>query len=172
VLPQATWDGHEGIELLRRWAAASLPRPPVACLLGAEVAAVRPGAVTCTVPASPWLCSMSGFLYGGALALLADLAMTGAVQSLLPAGTAWAVMDLTIRFLHPVAPDGRLLTARAQVVHRGHRIAVATSEIASADGKLTAHADCSIQLLPHRRWSDVAASTDEPHHLGDGPVPA
>ena len=81
--------------------------------------------------------------------MLADYAMHGAVQCV----------------AHAV-PAG---SARARVVHRGRRIAVAGAEISTADGRLAVLADASVMLLPHRSWDEIVALTDESHDVGVAP---
>lgn len=165
VLEQEVWDTVPGVELLHGWAAGTVPRSPLSNLIGARVEEVAEGEVVCSIPASPWFCSTSGALYGGALALLADYAILGAVQSLQPPGCAWASLDLNVRYLRPLAPDGGRLRGRARVVHRGRRLAVATAEIASDDGHPAVLADASVLLLPGIRWSALERLTDQPHEL-------
>ncbi len=57
-------------------------------------------------------------LYGSAIAMLADTAIDGTVQTTLPAGTALAPVNLKVYFLRPVSPDGRDLLARGTVIYR------------------------------------------------------
>ena len=103
------------------------------------------------MPASEWLCApVQGRLYGGAIAMLAGTAIDGAVQTTLPAGTAFGPVDLKVYFLRPVAPDGRDLTARGTVIHRGRSMAIGTSEVFDADGKKVAVATGSSVILPGR----------------------
>jgi len=65
------------------------------------------GKTTWKMPASGWLCSLiQGRLYGGAIAMLAGTAIDGTVQTTLPAGTAFAPVDLKVYFLRPVHPMG------------------------------------------------------------------
>jgi uncharacterized protein (TIGR00369 family) len=162
ILPQQVWDSTNGIDLLRGWQRGTLPRSPLSNLIGAQVLQVGEGEITCAIPASPWFCGIGGTLYGGVLALLADYAIHGAVQSVLSPGTAWATLDLKVRFLRPIITDGHQVQARARVVHRGHRIAVAAVEILAA-GKVAALADAAVMLLPHRPWAGLTKLTDEPH---------
>jgi uncharacterized protein (TIGR00369 family) len=165
VLSQELWHTQDGITMLRGWQAGTLARSPLSHLLGGQVEHVEEGAIRCTFPVSRWLCGMGGTFYGDAVGLMADYAMHGAVQSMLPAGTTWATLDLKIRFLHPMTPDTRPLTARARVVHKGRHIAVTAAEISTGDHKLAALADASIMLLPHRSWAELAALTDEIHEV-------
>jgi acyl-coenzyme A thioesterase PaaI-like protein len=52
-------------------------------------------------------------------------------------------------------PDGRDLTARAEVVHRGRTLAIASCRIENADGKLVALATGTSMYLPGRPASLV-----------------
>ena len=59
----------------------------------------------------------------------AKSAVAGAVQTLAPARTAYRALDVKVNYLRPVFSDKRDLTARAEVVHRGRQIVIATAEI-------------------------------------------
>lgn len=142
-----------------------MPRSPLSNLLGAQVEQVGEGMVVCSIPASGWFCGMGGAVYGGALALLADYAVLGAVQSLQPPGRAWATLDLNVRYLRPLSPGGGRLYARARLVHHGHRRAVTSVEITDSDPRPAVLADASVILLPGLRWSDLDRLTDETHEL-------
>ncbi len=161
VVPQDVWDRMDGIEVMRAWQRGELQRTPLSNLLGAEVRRVEEGAVTLTMPASPWFGGMSGAFYGGALALFADYGIHGAVNSTVPARTSWATLDLRVRFLRPVMPDRRPLEVRARVAHRGRRIAVVSAQVLTAERTVAAMADASVMLLPDRPWSHSTATIDE-----------
>jgi uncharacterized protein (TIGR00369 family) len=103
-----------------------------------------------------------GRLYGGATALIAGLAVEGAIETTVPARTAFSAVDLKTYFLRPVAPDGRELRARGSVSYRGRTVAIATSEVMDADGKEVAVATGSALILPGR-----AAALAQPSGLPD-----
>ena len=152
VLGQEFWDSLPGIDIVRQIVGGGL-RPPVTLLLDLRGTDVREGEVTMTMPASPWLCNAFGTVYGGAIAMLADVATTLAVGSTVPAATAYSPLDATVHFLRPVLPDPQaLLTARARVTHRGRTIAVTSCEITDSRGKLAAQASGSTLILPGRPW--------------------
>lgn len=163
VLPQETFDGMSGLEMMRAWERGDLPHEPLACLFGIELLAVGDGKVACSMPASQWFTTAGGTFYGGAIALLADHALNGAVHTTVDAGTSYATLDLKVNFLRPVIPDGRPLEARASVVHRGRSIAVATVEVLTADAKTAALANSSTMILPARPWrpGEPTAPIDE-----------
>jgi uncharacterized protein (TIGR00369 family) len=163
VIAQDVWDRMSGLEMMRAWRRGELPMSPLSILLDEKAVDCAEGRFACAMPASQWLCTAGGTFYGGAVALLADWAMHGAVHTTLDAGTSWGTLDLKVNFLRPVVPDGRDLEARAQVVHRGKTIAVTTAEVVGADGKTVALATSSAMLMPGRPWQPTrpAAPIDD-----------
>jgi uncharacterized protein (TIGR00369 family) len=102
------------------------------------------------MPLTGWLNTPWGWPQGGFIAALADSALSMAVQTTVPAGTAFATIDLKVNFLRPPAAEGSPLHAHASVLHRGRSLAVATASITNASGRLVALATGSAQLLPGR----------------------
>ena len=152
-LSQDIWDRMSGLEILRAHMAGELPVPPITHLTGLRVIAAEEGTCTFVLPATEWLCSPLARLEGGAIALLADTAIATAIQTTVPPRTAYAPLDLKVNFLRPVAPDGRGLIGRGDVVQRGRSIAVANAELQTQDGKRVALATGTAMLLPGRPWS-------------------
>ena len=155
-------DAYGGYALWRSYVSGDLDPPPLHYLTGARPVAVEEGAITWTMPASRWLCSPTGFIEGGFLVYLADTAIATATDTLTPAGTASAAIDVTVKFIRPAPPDGRDLTAVGRVVHHGRSLSVAAAEIRNADGKLVATALGSSMLLPGRTLSRPVVVEDEP----------
>ena len=56
-----------------------------------------------------------------------------AVQTTIPAGFAFAGLDLKVNFLRPVFPDASELTARAEVVHPGRLAQRAADPVGEGD---------------------------------------
>jgi uncharacterized protein (TIGR00369 family) len=153
--------------MLRRCIADRDAAPPIHHLTGLRPIEALEGRCSFVLPASPWLASPAPVLYGGAIALLADAALSGAVMTINPAGASFALLDLKLNFLRPVLPDGGLMTAIATLAHRGRTMAVATAELYNEDGKRIALASASAMLLPSRPWSDLAGIADR-----EAPEPA
>lgn len=151
VQPQDVFDRLSGLEVLQRCVTGDLTGPPLAHLTGVRPVSAAAGSSEWVMPASEWLCSpVPGRLYGGATALIAGLAVEGSIETTVPAGTAFATVDLKIYFVRPVAPDGGELRARGMVVHRGRTVAVATSEVVDGEGRKVALATGSGLVLPGR----------------------
>ena len=155
ILDTEIWRARSGLEILRAQLAGSLPHAPIHHLLGVRLIEVAEGTSALSMPASGWLTSMTGMVLGGVTACLADLALAAAVQTTVPAGTAFAPSDLRTQFVRPIPADGGSIIARASVVHRGRSVALTRAEVTNERGKLLALANSSAVILPGRR-ADLA----------------
>jgi uncharacterized protein (TIGR00369 family) len=150
VFPQSEFDRLSGREMLEGWVRGELPNPPVAELIGFRVTEAGDGEAEMTMPCTGWLSTALGTVQGGFIAMLAELTMTSAVFSTVEPGTAIAPLDLKVNFMRPVPPDGRDLTAKAEIVHRGRTISITSCRVTNADGKPVALATGSAMYLPGR----------------------
>jgi uncharacterized protein (TIGR00369 family) len=150
VIPQATWDELDGLEVLRRQIAGELPPPPIHRLTGMRGVEATEGSATMVLPLTAWLTSPAGTVQGGVTAMLADASMMAAALTTAPRGTTIAGLDLKVNYLRPVFADGSELVSRAQIVHSGRTIAIVRAEISNADGKPAAVATGSAMYLADR----------------------
>jgi uncharacterized protein (TIGR00369 family) len=183
------WQQTPGLEVMRQIVDGALP--PCLRLLGVRAVAAGEGTMTMAMPASGWLCNAFGLVYGGAIAFLADAAITLGVGTTVPQATAFSTVDLKLYLLRPVLPADGELMARATVSHRGRTIAIADCEITGPDGALVAQATGSVLIVPGRHWerpvqvaeeittesnrvlttvlfTDIVGSTQRAAELGDG----
>jgi len=137
-------------EQMRPFIEGEVPLPPIHHLTGLTPVESRPTTSTWSMPASPWWRSAAGIFPGGALAVVADAALGGAVYGGLPQGTVLATSELTMNFVRPATPDSRELTARAGLIHAGSRQGLSDARVEDADGRLLAHASsrCVLRKLP------------------------
>jgi uncharacterized protein (TIGR00369 family) len=158
VLGQEVWEQLPGLEVLRAQIAGELPAPPLHHLLGVSLRDASVGSARFEMPASEWLCAPArGRVQGGAVALLAEAALSSAIQTTLQAGSALAPIDVKINYLRPLAADGRLAVAAGEVVHAGRSLAVANATVLDAGGRKVAVATGSAMLLADRPASLGAA---------------
>lgn len=151
VLDQEIFATRTGLELMRGLVSGELPLPPADCLLGTRPVEAAEGTCTFSMPATGWVTSPTGLVLGGVTACLADFALDAAIHTTVPPGTAVAPTDLRVQFIRPAPGDGRQVTARATVVHRGRGLACARAEVTSGEAKLLALANASALVLPGRR---------------------
>lgn len=151
IVPEGVWQTTSGLDVLLGQVAGRISMPPIHRLTGLHPTEVAQDEVTFVMPASEWLCAPPrDRVQGGAVALLAETALSAASLTRMPAGTALAPVDLKVNYLRPLAADGRRAYARGRVVHTGRRIAVANAEVFDADGKAIAVATGSAMVLPDR----------------------
>ncbi len=150
VIPQEVFERRSGLEILRDVIAGELPRPPIYHLTGLRLTDAVEGETVVVLPCSKWLSTSAGTVQGGFTAMLAESAMTAAAFSTAPADTAVATLDFKVNYLRPVFPDGKEMTARARILHRGRTLVVAAAELTNAEGKQVALATGSSMYLPGR----------------------
>jgi uncharacterized protein (TIGR00369 family) len=150
IIGQDVWAELSGAEILARQLAGELPPPPLHHLTGVRLTEFGEGWATFAMPRSEWLASPTGRLQGGAIAMLADFAMLGAVETTAPAGLAFAGLDLKTNFLRPVTPGEGELVARGEIVHAGRTLAITRATVMNPEGKPVMLATGSSIYLPGR----------------------
>jgi uncharacterized protein (TIGR00369 family) len=136
-----------GLDYLRAIVDGDIPRPPVASLLGMELARVDRGRAVFTLEPGEHLYNPIGSVHGGMLTTLLDSALGCAVHSTLDAGVAYTTVDLSVTFLRPVTRDTGRLTCEAEVIHTGRKVATARAQIVDGDGRLYATATTTCIIL-------------------------
>jgi uncharacterized protein (TIGR00369 family) len=149
-LSQEVFARRSGLEILEDVISGELPRPPLHYLTGMGLTEASDGEAVAVLPCSKWLSTSAGTVQGGFTAMLAEFAMAAAAFSTAPADTAVATLDFKVNYLRPVFPDGKDLTARARVVHRGRTLVIVAAELTNAEGKAVALATGSSMYLPGR----------------------
>jgi len=139
-----------GLEFLYAVRDGTLPRPPIAQLMGFSLVEVEPGLAVfeCTPDESVY--NPIGLVHGGLVCTLADSAAGCAVQSTLEAGVAYTSIDINVTYLRPVTKDTGLIRATGRVTKPGRRVAYATVEVADRTGKLVAQATSSCLVMDTR----------------------
>ncbi|MCA1656237.1 MAG: PaaI family thioesterase [Actinobacteria bacterium] len=118
--------------------------PPLERLTGLHGVMARNGEATYALPATGWLCAPPpGRVQGGAVAMLAEAAMTAAARTAAPHGIVFSPVELKLNYLRPLSADGREAHARARVVNAGRRFIVVGVEVRDADQRLIAVASGS-----------------------------
>ena len=138
--------GMTGLEFIRRL--MTEPGVPMLSTIGYRIAEVESGRVVVECEVGEHLYNPIGVVHGGVAATLLDTAAGCAVHTVLPVGTAYTSLDLSVRFLRPVTLDIGPVRAVGTVVNRGRRTALASAELRDASDRLLAHATSSCMLFP------------------------
>jgi len=143
--------GERGyLEMFDAWQRDELPAPPVCSFFGLRPVEHAPATMMWALPATEWLNNAFGVIYGGALAILADSAIAGAIWMTMDRGQVLASLNLHVYFFRPVLADGRDMVGRGTVTRSGKSLRVASAEVFDADGNLVAMGTGSGKVVSDR----------------------
>ena len=111
----------------------SFASQPFINFLGASLDKVEPGAIDIVLAVRPELTQQHGYVHGGALTTLGDVAAAYAAMTLAPATQTILTTELKVNFLRPA--NTASLVARARVIKPGRALCVADCNIVDASEK-------------------------------------
>lgn len=126
--------GGTMLDYCQKLMAGEVPIPPVAHLIGMNMAAVRPGCVVIELEAGKRHASPLGTVHGGILCAIADAAMGLAYATTLNETETFATVELKINFLRPVW-QGRL-RAEGKVISSGRNLGLVECDVTDQDQRL------------------------------------
>ena len=136
-----------GIDYLRGIMSRELPAPPIAQLLGMDIASVEDGEVVFTLPPHPSHYNPIGVVHGGVLSTALDTVTGCAVHSTLAAGWGYTSIDLNVSYLRGVTLESGLVTFTGRVIKRGRRVMFTSAEGVDAAGNVVATATSSLLVM-------------------------
>jgi uncharacterized protein (TIGR00369 family) len=110
---------------------------PALHALGIEVVELSPGHAEVRLPERADLTQHDGYVQGGLVGTLADVAGGCATATLLPPGRVGMTADYTVKLL---APARGTLTGRGRVISARRSTSVAAADVLDADGTVCATA--------------------------------
>jgi uncharacterized protein (TIGR00369 family) len=137
-------DGRSFLQAMQR---DEIAPPAIAEVLGMRLIALGEDWVEFAMTAQTHMLNLLGTLHGGALAVLVDSALTGALIVRLPRGKACTTTDFQMRFFRPVRPSDEVLTCRGTLINMGRTVAATEARVTTAAGKLIAHGTSSLAIL-------------------------
>jgi uncharacterized protein (TIGR00369 family) len=129
-----------GLPFLEAIRDGRLPPPPVTRLLGFALTEVEAGRAVFECEPAEAHYNPIGSVHGGVISTLLDSALSCAVHSTLPAGTAYTTAELKVNFVRPLVTGTGRVRAEGRVIHVGGRLATAEARLTDAGGRLYAHA--------------------------------
>jgi uncharacterized protein (TIGR00369 family) len=138
---------QDGASFLQAILDGTLPGVPIAHALDFRLVSVQPGVVVFEFTPAEFHYNPIGSVHGGMIATLCDSACGCAVQSVLPAGSHYTSLDLSVKFLRPVTAATGLMTCEGTVTSIGGRSALAQARLTDAHGKLYAHATSTCMIF-------------------------
>lgn len=137
-MPTAT----DGTDIMRQF----LPASPFPAHLGIELVEIDDGRAQLRLPFRDEVVTIGTVVHGGAIATLVDTAAMAAAWAgaEVPDQLRGSTVGLTVNYLAPA--DGTDVTASAEVVRRGRRLATVRVDATTDDGTLVATALVTYQL--------------------------
>lgn len=113
-------------------------------LLNMKISEISKGKATLEMTLKDEMKIPGGVMYGGAIASIADSAVAIALFSLVGQDTKVATIDLNVNYLEPVRSD---IIAKAEIIHKGSKIATGEVEITDEEGKTVAKANANYAII-------------------------
>jgi uncharacterized protein (TIGR00369 family) len=133
---------------------ASFARQRFMSRIGAEMTRVAPGEVSIDLPFDPELTQQHGFLHGGAIASVLDVACGFAASTLMPAEAGVLTIEFKINFLAPGAGERFRFTGRVR--RTGRTVTFVDGDaIAVADGRARTVATMQATMMTVQGRDDV-----------------
>lgn len=133
------------LDNLGRLVRGEVQPPPIAQLIGFQVASVQHGEAVVELEASDTHANPMGTLHGGVLCDIADAAMGIAFASTLEDGESFTTLELKINFLRPVWKEK--LRAVGKVIKRGRMVGLVECDVTNVEGALVARSSSTCMVL-------------------------
>lgn len=136
-----------GLDYLQAMLDGSIPPPPIASHINLEMVDVSPGVAIMAATPDESHYNPIGSVHGGFFATLLDSVCGCAVQTTLPAGTAYTTLDLNVSFLRGITTDTGRVIATGRVTKPGSRAAFVEADIVDAAGRRLATATSTCLVI-------------------------
>ena len=123
-----------------------LPSPPFAELMQMKAIVSEPGRVVFTCALDDSMRNAAGAIHGGVACMVLDTVAGCALQSTLPAGRAFASVEIKVNYLRAILLKSGPLTATGTVVKSGPRVAFAECVMIDESGVLVATASSTLLI--------------------------
>lgn len=137
-----------GLEFLTALMEGTVPAPPMGRLIGMRLLSVGPGEVVFGCAPDESTYNPIGMIHGGLACTMLDSAAGCAVQSTLPAGTAYTSVEIKVSYLRALRAGRGELRAHGWVTKPGRRIAFAEADLRDPDGVVMATASSTCLVIP------------------------
>jgi uncharacterized protein (TIGR00369 family) len=137
-----------GLDYLQAMVDGGLPAAPIASHINMEFVSVEPGIAVMAATPDESHYNPIGSVHGGFFATLLDSVCGCAVQTTLPAGTAYTSLDLNVSFLRGITTETGRVIATGRVTKPGSRAAFVEADIKDGEGRLLATATSTCLVFP------------------------
>jgi uncharacterized protein (TIGR00369 family) len=142
---------YDGLGFLNAIIDGTLPKPPIADLLGFDIVEAQKGkAVFEGLPEFRHY-NPIGTVHGGFAMTLMDSCMSCAVQTTLGKGEIYTTLELKVNLVRPITKDTGVIRATGRLIHRGRTTGTADGDLRDAAGNLLAHGTTTCIIFPAKK---------------------
>jgi uncharacterized protein (TIGR00369 family) len=142
---------YDGIGFLKAIIDGTLPKPPIADLLGFDIVEAETGkAVFACVPDFKHY-NPIGTVHGGLAMTLLDSCMSCAIQTTLAKGEIYTTLEVKVNLVRAITKDTGLVHATGRLIHRGRTTGTSEGDIRDAAGNLFAHGTTTCVIFPAKK---------------------
>ena len=151
VAPMETILRYDGLGFLKAIIDGSLPRPPIAALLGFDLVEAEPGKAVFEGLPEYHHYNPIGTVHGGLALTLMDSCMSCAVQTLLKQGEIYTTLEVKVNLIRAITKDTGKIRATGRIIHRGRTTGTAEGDVRDGAGNLLAHGTTTCMIFPAKR---------------------
>ncbi|HYR67223.1 MAG TPA: PaaI family thioesterase [Reyranella sp.] len=148
VVPLEQVRALDGLDLFKGLMEGRLPAPPIAKVLGFQVAEVERGRVVFTYTPVFDHYNPLGTVHGGVAATLLDSVMGCCVHTTLKAGIGYTTVEIKVNYVRAMTDKTGPVRVEGKVINVGSRIATAEGRLHDREGRLLAHGTTTCLIFP------------------------
>jgi uncharacterized protein (TIGR00369 family) len=148
VTPIETIQNYDGLGFLKAIIDGTLPKPPMAELLGFDLVEAEPGKAVFEGLPEYRHYNPIGTVHGGLALTLMDSCMACAVQTMLKKGEIYTTLEVKVNLVRAITKDTGTVRATGRIIHRGRTTGTAEGDLRDAKGALLAHGTTTCMIFP------------------------
>jgi uncharacterized protein (TIGR00369 family) len=148
VVPLEQVRALDGLDLFKGLMEGRFPAPPIAKVLGFQVAEVEQGRVVFTYTPVFDHYNPLGTVHGGVAATLLDSVMGCCVHTTLKAGIGYTTVEIKVNYVRAMTDKTGPVRVEGKVINVGSRIATAEGRLHDKEGRLLAHGTTTCLIFP------------------------
>jgi uncharacterized protein (TIGR00369 family) len=148
VVPLEQVRALDGLDLFKGLMEGRFPAPPIAKVLGFQVAEVERGRVVFTYTPVFDHYNPLGTAHGGVAATLLDSVMGCCVHTTLKAGIGYTTVEIKVNYVRAMTDETGPVRVEGKVINVGSRIATAEGRLHDKEGRLLAHGTTTCLIFP------------------------
>jgi uncharacterized protein (TIGR00369 family) len=142
---------YDGLGFLKAIIDGTLPKPPIADLLGFDLVEAESGKAVFEGMPEYRHYNPIGTVHGGFALTLMDSCMSCAVQTMLKQGEIYTTLELKVNLVRAITKDTGLIRATGRLIHRGRTTGTAEGDVRDAAGNLLAHGTTTCMIFPPKK---------------------